>query len=61
MVLALAGMLMTQLYISAKPDERKHLNKFEECVKAIRQQITRKVLVLGPHADAVSFLITYSG
>ena len=50
----------TQLYVSAKPDDRHQLNKVEECVKDIRNWMLinflllnsdkTEVLVLGPHA-----------
>ncbi|KAI5102912.1 hypothetical protein C0J45_6493 [Silurus meridionalis] len=50
----------TQLYISAKPDERDQLNNVEKCVKDIRQWMLNnflllnsdktEVLLLGPHA-----------
>ncbi|XP_060758375.1 uncharacterized protein LOC132869034, partial [Neoarius graeffei] len=55
----------TQLYVSAKPDERHQLNKIEECVKDIRHWMLinflllnsdkTEVLVLGPHKARSKF------
>ncbi|XP_060760437.1 uncharacterized protein LOC132870681, partial [Neoarius graeffei] len=55
----------TQLYVSAKPDERHQLNKIEECVEDIRHWMLinflllnsdkTEVLVLGPHTARSKF------